>query len=96
MVSVEYRIDESDRDEFVAKLLVASKERMRNGATQWFFHESVEKPGVWLEIFLLPSWSEHLEQHERVTHTEVDLHTELRKLDRSDGGPIVRHYIGHR
>ncbi|WP_232831437.1 MFS transporter [Pseudogemmobacter bohemicus] len=94
MISVTYRIDEADREEFIRRLLLASKERMRNGATQWFFHQSVEEPGLWVEIFLLPSWAEHMEQHERVSHTDADLHSDLRALDRHETGPVVRHYIG--
>jgi MFS family permease len=96
MVTVEYRIDPEDRDAFVTRIRSASKERMRDGATSWFVHQSVEHPEIWIETFHLPSWAEHLEQHRRVSVSDIDEQTKLRTLDRHDDGPIVRHYIGPR
>ncbi|MDP3340818.1 MFS transporter [Frigidibacter sp.] len=93
MVTVEYRIAEQDRATFVGALTAAGTERMRNGATAWHLHQSVEDPEIWLETFHLPSWTEHLEQHDRVTRSDMDAHTGLRRLHLHPDGPIVRHYI---
>ena len=96
MVTVQYRVSSDDRDAFVALVRTASKERLRNGATRWFIHQSVEEPELWLETFHLPSWAEHLEQHKRVSVSDVDQQAELRALDRSEGGPVVKHFIAPR
>ena len=96
MVMVEYRIPPGDRADFVTRMRAAGKERMRNGATQWHVHQSVEDPGLWIETFHLRSWTEHLEQHERVSVSDMDLHHDLRRLHEGPKAPVVRHFIGPR
>ena len=96
MVMVEYRISHEDRAAFVKRMRAVSKERMRNGATRWYVHQSVEDPGLWLETFHLPSWAEHLEQHARVSVSDMDLHRGLRELHEGPDAPVVRHFIGPR
>ena len=93
MVVIEYEIDPSEAEDFQAAARLASRERLRDGAYRWSLHESVETPGVWIESFQLPSWSEHLEQHKRVTASDKDLLERLRQFDRRAGGPLVRHFI---
>lgn len=96
MVTVEYRIAAADRDAFLAALKDVARERLRNGATRWHVHESVETPGLWLESFHLPSWAEHLAQHERVSHADLKPHARARSLHLGDTPPVIRHYIGPR
>lgn len=96
MVTVEYRIAQDDRIAFLKALDDVARERMRNGATRWHVHESVETPGLWLESFHLPSWSEHLAQHDRVSRFDLDQHTQARRFHLGDTPPLVRHYIGPR
>ncbi|WP_138467639.1 MFS transporter [Poseidonocella sp. HB161398] len=93
LVTVEYRIGEADRDAFLARLAEVRAERLRNGATRWSIHQGVEAPGTWLESFHLPSWAEHLEQHARVSHADMDRHAALRLLHAGGTAPVVRHYI---
>ncbi|MAZ21062.1 MFS transporter [Roseovarius sp.] len=93
MVTVEYRIAAADRKTFLTRIAAFSKERLRDGATRWEVHQSVENPELWIESFHLPSWAEHLEQHERVTRSDIDLQKELRALDSRETGPVVRHYL---
>lgn len=93
MVTVEYHIAENDRDAFRTALAAFSKERFRDGATQWYLYQSVEDPKVWIESFHLPSWAEHIEQHDRVTKHDADLQTKVRALDMRDTGPVVQHFI---
>ncbi|AZV79908.1 MFS transporter [Parasedimentitalea marina] len=92
-VTVEYRIAATDREVFLTKLRIFSKERLRDGATRWELHQNVENPEFWVENFYLSSWSEHLEQHDRVTRSDIDLQQELRALDNREDGPVVRHYL---
>ena len=94
MVTVEYRVDPDKSDAFVAALTDFAKERRRDGAFSWSLHESVEAPGTWIETFHLPSWHEHLEQHERVTQDDALLQEKVRAFDLREDGPVVRHYVG--
>jgi MFS family permease len=93
MVTVEYRIAEADRAGFTAALQNFAKERLRNGATRWDLHQSVEDPEIWIESFHLPSWAEHLEQHARVTRHDADLQQSVRTFDIRESGPVVRHFV---
>ncbi len=93
MVTVEYRIAEADRAGFTAALQIFAKERLRNGATRWDLHQSVEDPEIWIESFHLPSWAEHLEQHARVTRHDADLQQSVRTFDTRESGPVVRHFV---
>ena len=93
MVMVEYQIARSDTAAFKEALFAFAKERRRDGATEWSLHESVEAPGTWVETFLLPSWYEHLEQHERVTKDDATRQETVRAFDIRDTGPVVRHFI---
>ncbi len=94
MVSVEYRIAEQDRADFLAALQEFAKERLRDGATRWHIHQGVEDPEVWIETFHLPSWAEHLEQHERVTQNDAAVQERVRRFDQRSSGPVVRHFVG--
>ncbi|MEO0916518.1 MAG: MFS transporter, partial [Pseudomonadota bacterium] len=93
MVVVEYRIDPADTGAFVTALREFAKERRRDGAIDWTLHESVETPGTWVETFRLPSWHEHLEQHERVTKDDATRQETVRGFDTRGTGPVVRHYV---
>ena len=93
MVTVEYQVPGAQTEAFLETLHAFSKERMRDGATQWLVHESVETPGLWIESFMLPSWAEHLEQHQRVTSDDADLQKRLQAFDTRQEGPVVRHYV---
>ena len=93
MVVVEYQVDPADTDAFVTALQAFAKERRRDGAIDWTLHESVEAPGTWVETFRLPSWHEHLEQHERVTKDDATRQEAVRAFDLRDTGPVVRHFI---
>lgn len=93
MVTVEYRIAPENRATFVERARAFSKQRLRDGATRWHLYQNVEDPELWTESFHLPSWAEHLEQHDRVTRSDIDQQKELKALDMRTGGPVVRHYL---
>ncbi|WP_371055802.1 MFS transporter [Rhodosalinus sp. K401] len=93
MVMVEYRVAEVDREGFLDAIRALSGERLRDGATRWELHQSVEEPDIWMESFHLPSWSEHLEQHARMTSHDAELQSRVRVFDMRASGPVVRHFL---
>ena len=93
LVTVEYVVDPARTDAFLDAIALFSRERMRDGATRWDLHESVETPGLWIESFHLPSWAEHLAQHERVTREDEAAQKIVKAFDIRDTGPVVRHYV---
>jgi Transmembrane secretion effector len=44
--------------------------RRRDGPSRWGIYRDTEHPDLFLESFIVPSWAEHLRQHERITHAE--------------------------
>ncbi|MEM1361703.1 MAG: MFS transporter [Pseudomonadota bacterium] len=93
MVTVEYEVDPEQTQSFLDALADFKGERLRDGATRWDIHESVETPGLWIESFHLPSWAEHQAQHARMTQSDADIQAKLRAFDKRPGGPVVKHFI---
>ncbi|MDC7786042.1 MFS transporter [Rhodoplanes sp. TEM] len=92
MVSIEYRIDPTDRDAFLEKLAVMEHERRRDGAYAWAVFDDAATEGRYVETFMVESWLEHLRQHERITRAARVLQDEIRTLNQP-GFPKVTHLI---
>ena len=96
LVTVEYEVEPSDRAAFMAAMQEVRRQRLRDGANSWgVFHEP-DTPRVLLESFQVPSWAEHLRQHERVTKQDLAAEAEVRRYHRGASPPRVRHYLGAR
>lgn len=93
MITVEYRIDPAQGAPFVARLQELSHSRRRDGAFAWGVFEDAEKPGRYLEYFLVESWAEHLRQHERVTVADRDLQVGVQNFHLGPDKPIVSHFL---
>jgi MFS family permease len=91
LVTVEYRIRESDRGAFLSALHLLSHERRRDGAYRWGLFEDLAEPGRFLETFLIESWLEHLHQHKRVTNADRVLQQHVQHLVKS--APTITHLI---
>ncbi len=96
MVTVEYTIDPSDRDAFLAALDHVGRERRRDGAYAWGIFEDTADASHYVETFLVESWLEHLRQHERVTHADREAQDAVTRFQRG-GDPRVTHlYMAER
>jgi MFS family permease len=63
-----YSIPKEREPEFVHAMVQVRKLRLRTGATQWGLFRDGERLGRFEEIYVVPSWDEHLRQHrERMT-----------------------------
>jgi len=93
MVTIRYRIDEADTPAFLAAMRELSDERYRDGAHDWGVYQDAADPSVWIEWFFLPSWAEHLRQHERATKHDQDIHALTRKFHRGAEPPEVSHFL---
>jgi quinol monooxygenase YgiN len=91
LVTVEYRIDPENREEFLEAVELLSHERKRDGAYAWDIFEDSAVPCRFLETFLVESWLEHLRQHKRVTNADRVLEDEV--YSKAQGKPIVTHFI---
>jgi hypothetical protein len=66
--------------------------RLRDGAVQWGLFFDVSQPGRVIEIFLSPSWSDHLRHHERVGHDDQELTEKAYTFHLGPGVPKVSHF----
>ena len=96
MVTVEYLIEPAQRDGFLVALHAFAPERQRDGALQWDVFEDAAQPGRFVEVFMLPSWDDHLRQHARVSHADAALQRVVRSFHRGPQVPKVEHWLGHR
>lgn len=93
MVTIEYRIDPAVASDFLAAVHALSGERYRDGAYQWGVYQDAERPARWFEWFLVPSWAEHLRQHERTTRHDRDIQEAVRAFHSGAKPPRVRHWL---
>ena len=67
LVTVEYKIDPVNTQEFLEAIQKYQRIRRRDGATRWGVYYDSESPGIYVETFLVDSWAEHKRQHGRFT-----------------------------
>src|SRR3974390_1867802 len=91
LVTVEYRVDDANREHFLRALAALARERKRDGAYDWGIFEDTAEVGRFLETFLVESWAEHLRQHQRVTKADRLIQKRVRHFLRSE--PVVTHLI---
>jgi len=93
VVSIRYEIPMAATDAFLAALHEVADERRRDGAYRWGVYQDASEPRFWTELFYLPSWAEHLRQHERATVHDADAHARARAFHAGEGEPVVSHLL---
>jgi MFS family permease len=93
LITVEYRIDPDDVERFVPAMEELGRIRRRDGAYRWDLYADLERPGCYLETFVVDSWSEHLRQHDRLTVADLELTKLTESFHRGKRPPAVRHML---
>ena len=88
-----YEVRPEAEDEFLRALRLVGRVRRRTGATDWSVYRDADKPHRFVETFVLPSWDEHLRQHQRRTVTDFELQQDLRQYLRPGTEPTAKHYV---
>jgi MFS family permease len=71
LVAVHFTVTAERQPDFLTAMVQLSRSRRRTGATRWELYRDAEHPDRFVEIFRVPSWEEHLRQHEgRLTATD--------------------------
>jgi MFS family permease len=91
LVTVEYHVPSPDAQRFLHAMDRYGRVRRRDGASRWGIFRDLERADVFLEMFEVPSWAEHLRQHERFTHADSALEQEIRRYVQDE--PTIRHLI---
>ena len=93
LITLEYEIDPADAERFVRAMDDLGRIRRRDGAFRWNLYADLERVGVYLETFVVDSWSEHLRQHDRLTVADLEVTKLTRSFHRGERPPEVRHLL---
>jgi quinol monooxygenase YgiN len=83
LVAVHFTVTPEREAAFLAAMDQLRQSRRRTGATRWELYRDGERPDRFVEMFRVPSWEEHLRQHE-VRLTAIDQQVEEAALAFSD------------
>lgn len=92
VVSVEYDVADDAEADFLAAMDNLRLSRLRSGASRWDLYRVGESPEVFVEQFQVPTWQEHLRQHEGRLTAE-DHAIENAAFAHVLGVPRSRHYL---
>src|SRR5690606_10065663 len=93
VVSVEYRIRESDVLEFLGLMAERRRIRRRDGAQRWSLLRDLADPEIWIERFQAPTWLEYVRLSQRVTQDDAAVGERIRALHVGPEPPRVRRTI---
>jgi MFS family permease len=92
LVRTTYTIAADKEQQFLQAMAQLRRSRLRTGATDWALYQDGANPRLFIELFGVPSWEEHLRQHrERQTGTDLEYHDTAAAL--SDPPPQTGHYL---
>jgi len=95
MVTIEYVVEATKVDAFVALMVDSRRHRLRNGALSWELFRDSAEPERFVEWFLDESWVGHLRQHERLTEADLELRAKKYALHVGESPPRVLRMIVH-
>jgi quinol monooxygenase YgiN len=91
LVTIEYKIDPGDAQEFLEAIHKYQRIRRRDGARRWGVYYDSESPGIYVEAFLVDSWAEHERHHDRFTVADRTIEDQVFRFARET--VRVRHFI---
>jgi MFS family permease len=95
VVSVEYRIAVPAPPEFRPALDALVRLRLRDGALRAEVFSDIADPTRVVELFVVPSWAEHLRQHERLTIADQVTTARVRAYHVGPEPPRVTHLVAY-
>ena len=92
LVTVAYTVPPEREQEFIEAMEVVRGFRQRTGGMQWGLFREGECPPRLVEVYLVPSWDEHLRQHGgRLTGADQEAEERVKEI--AGGEPEVRHLL---
>jgi MFS family permease len=93
VVSTTYTVSPEHEKQFLHAMERLRRARLRTGASRWGIYRDGETPHRFVELFLVPSWEEHLRQHrERWTGDDQTIQDNV--IVFSDSPPVTQHLLG--
>jgi hypothetical protein len=92
LVQVAYTVRPERADAFVEAMQYVRRSRQRTGASRWGLFRDTAATDRFVEVYVVPSWEEHLRQHGgRLTGSDREREEVARDL--VDGEPVVEHLL---
>lgn len=93
--AVRYRVPAASRPAFLAAMAEVQGVRMRAGALAWRVYEDVARPDLYVELWSVDSWTDHLREQSRLSEAD---HAAMARAaafhDGEDGdGPKAARYV---
>ena len=86
-----YRIDAADRDGFLALMAEVRDVRGRAGALVWQLYEDVAHADVWIEVWTVENWTDHLREALRMSEADHACVGRAAALHRGERQPPCRY-----
>jgi len=87
LVTLVYRVPLTNATAFTAAMQRVGRSRRRTGAARWRMYRDGADLSRFVELYIVPSWSEHLRQHHgRITAADRTFEEEA--LELTDGSPV--------
>jgi MFS family permease len=93
LVVVAYEVREDAEEDFLRALRLVGRVRRRTGASDWSVYRDADRDHRYIETFVLPSWDEHVRQHQRRTVTDFELQEDLLQYLRPGTRPSAKHFV---
>lgn len=93
LVTIAYDVCPGADEEFLRALRLVGRQRRRTGASSWSVYRDADHEHRYIESYVLPSWEEHLRQHQRRTVTDAELQADLRQYLVPGTEPTAWHYV---
>ena len=92
LVTVQYTVRPERTQAFLTAMDMVRGARQRTGAMRWGLFRPAETADRFVEVYLVPSWGEHLRQHGGRL-TGEDRAAERRVQDLTEGAPEILHLV---
>jgi MFS family permease len=90
---VTYDVKPGAEEAFQVAVRRVGRARRRTGAVRWSLYRDADRTQRFVETFVVPSWDEHVRQHERRTASDASLQQDLRHFLVAGADPQVDHFV---
>jgi len=92
VVTTAYTVSEENEEAFLRAMVAVRLSRLRTGAINWELYREGETAQRFVEIYLVTTWGEHLQQHGG-RQTAADAAVDRRARELASSKPVTRHFF---
>lgn len=92
VVTTSYTVTPENEEAFLRAMVAVRLSRLRTGAVSWELFREGETAQRFIELFVVATWGEHLQQHGG-RQTAVDTAIDRRAREFVSAKPVTRHYF---